>query len=202
AAVIGGMTSLPVAAAAAVGIGVIEELGAWQFSNSTYVDGLLLAVILIALLARRERVTRALETGIGRFRAIREVRPVPAELAQLPEIRIGSRAVQALVLLFALAPPLALRPSQQQLAALVIIYAVVAVSLVVLTGWSGHISLGHFAFVGFGAAATGTLVAVHGVDLFIALPVGALAGAVVAFLLGLPALRIRGPYLAVTTLAF
>ena len=117
-------------------------------------------------------------------------------------MRWGSRGLQLLVLLAALAYPVFTRPSQQQLAAVVAIYAIVAVSLVVLTGWSGHISLGHFALVGFGAAATGSLIAVHHVDLMYAVPAGELVGALVAFLIGLPALQIRGPYLAVSTLAF
>jgi branched-chain amino acid transport system permease protein len=93
-------------------------------------------------------------------------------------------------------------PSQTQLAGLVLIYAMVAVSLVVLTGWSGNISLGQFAFVGFGAAATGTLIQRHGWDLFAALPVACLVAAAVALVVGVPALRVRGPFLAVTTLAF
>ncbi len=202
AAVIGGMTDLPTTAVAAVGIGIAESLAVWTFSNAAYVDGVLLVVVLVVLLLRRERFSRALETGIGTFRAIREVRPVPSELRSLPEVKYGSWGLQALVIAFAVALPLMLRPSQQQLAALILIYAIVAVSLVVLTGWSGQISLGHFALVGFGGAATGVLLANHGVDLFLAIPAGAVVGGIVAMLVGLPALRIRGPYLAVTTLAF
>jgi branched-chain amino acid transport system permease protein len=202
AAVIGGMTSLPITAGAAVAIGVADALGAWHFHNGDYVNAMLLGVVLIALLVRREKFSRSFETGIGSFRAIQEVRPVPAELARLPEVRWGSRGLQVLVLVAAIAYPIFTRPSQQQLAAVVAIYAMVAVSLVVLTGWSGHISLGHFALVGFGAAACGSLIAVHHVDLMYAVPAGALVGALVAFLIGLPALQIRGPYLAVSTLAF
>lgn len=44
-----------------------------------------------------------------------------------------------------------------------------ALSLFVLTGWAGHISLGQFALVGFGAAATGVLYGRHGWDLMLAL---------------------------------
>src|SRR5207247_2024682 len=76
------------------------------------------------------------------------------------------------------------------------------VSLVILTGWAGQISLGHWAIVGFGAATTGILMSRHGVDLFLALPAGAVAGGLVSLVIGLPALRIGGLYLAVTTLAF
>jgi branched-chain amino acid transport system permease protein len=84
----------------------------------------------------------------------------------------------------------------------VAIYAIVALSLLVLTGWAGHISLGQFALVGFGGAATGVLYGRHGWDLLLAIPVGAVVSACVAVVIGLPALRIRGLFLAVTTLAF
>src|SRR5687768_6079200 len=78
----------------------------------------------------------------------------------------------------------------------------VAVSLVILTGWAGQISLRHWALVGFGAATAGILVSRHGWDLFLALPAAALAGGAVSLVIGLPALRMGGLYLAVTTLAF
>ncbi len=202
AAVLGGMESLPRTAFFAVALGVAGELGAWSFSNSTYVDALLLAVILGALLVQRERFSRAAETGIGTFRSLREVRPTPVELRTMPEVRWTRVGLIALGSLIAVGLPIVATPSQEQLAGLVLIYAMVAVSLVVLTGWSGNISLGQFAFVGFGAATTGTLVTRHGWDLFTALPVACLVAAAVALVVGLPALRVRGPFLAVTTLAF
>jgi branched-chain amino acid transport system permease protein len=74
--------------------------------------------------------------------------------------------------------------------------------LVVLTGWAGHISLGQVGFMGFGAATTGILVTEHGWDVFAALAAAALVAALVAVVLGIPALRISGPFLAVITLAF
>jgi branched-chain amino acid transport system permease protein len=85
---------------------------------------------------------------------------------------------------------------------LIYIYAIVAVSLVILTGWAGHISLGQFALVGFGAAGTAVLYGRHNWDFFAAMLVGIALSALVALIIGLPALRIRGPFLAVTTLAF
>src|SRR5207248_9839371 len=134
--------------------------------------------------------------------AVQEVRPIPSGLRRLREVRwgiTGSRmGVAALALLF----PVIASNSQNQLGALVLIYAIVAVSLVILTGWAGQISLGHFALVGIGAATTGTLLTKAGWDLFLAVPAAMAVTAGVAVLIGLPALRIRGPFLAVTTLAF
>jgi branched-chain amino acid transport system permease protein len=82
------------------------------------------------------------------------------------------------------------------------VYAIVALSLVVLTGWAGQISLGQFAIAGLGATVAGDLVSKTGADLLFALVAGATAGMLVAVLIGLPALRVRGLFLAVTTLAF
>ena len=202
AAVIASMTSIPVALVAAVGLGIAEQLGAWTFQNSTYVDAMLLGLILVTLLLRRERLTRASETGIGNWQAIRPVRPIPSELASLWEVRICRSGVRLGLLAFALALPLWISPARSQLASLVLIYAIVAVSLVVLTGWAGHISLGQVALMGFGGAVTGNLFANHGWDLFFSLAAGCVVSGCLALLIGIPALRISGPYLAVVTLAF
>jgi ABC-type branched-subunit amino acid transport system ATPase component/ABC-type branched-subunit amino acid transport system permease subunit len=83
-----------------------------------------------------------------------------------------------------------------------LIFGMAALSLVVLTGWSGTVSLGQMAIVGIGAIVAGDLVAHLDLDLFQALVVAGVAGGVASLLLGLPALRVRGLYLAVTTMAF
>src|SRR5205807_5916212 len=70
AAVIGGMESLPITFFAAIGLGIVQELGAWQFHTATYVDALLLVVILGVLLLRRDKFSRSLEIGIGTSKAV------------------------------------------------------------------------------------------------------------------------------------
>jgi len=85
--------------------------------------------------------------------------------------------------------------------ALVALTIVVGVGLNVLLGLAGQISLGHVGFYAIGAYATAILT-LKGLSFWIALPVaGAFAGAVGA-VLALPALRVRGPYLAMVTIAF
>lgn len=202
AAVLGRMESLPRAGLAAVALGIFQEAVVWNWSNTTMVDATLILVILGSLLFQRDVFSRAAETGIATWRAMREVRPVPAELASLPEVRFGFGAVKVAVLTGAVGLPLVASPSQTGAASLVLIYAIVAVSLFVLTGWAGHISLGQFALVGFGGATTAVLYGRHDWDIILATLAGIVVAALVALLLGLPALRIRGPFLAVTTLAF
>ena len=202
AAVIGRMERLPTTVVAAVSIGVFEELASSEFSNTNIVDALLVAVILGALLAQRDAFRRAVETGISSWKAVREVRPIPAELRRVPEVLWGGRILKVGLLVLAVTVPIWARPSQEQAMSLLLIYGIVAVSLLVLTGWAGQISLGQFAFVGIGGAATGTLYGTHGWDYLLAMPVGVALAAAVAAVVGLPALRVRGPFLAVTTLAF
>lgn len=202
AAVIARMENMAVAAVAALGIGVFESSTIWIFSNSTYSDALLVGVILFALILQRGHFSRFAETGISTWRALREVRPIPTELRSLPEVRWGLLGLWGLLGAFVLSFPVWASPGREQLASIIFIYAIVAVSLVVLTGWVGQISLGQWALVGFGGAATTVLVGRHSLDLFIALPTAMVVGAVVALVIGIPALRISGPFLAVTTLAF
>ncbi|HEX9695863.1 MAG TPA: branched-chain amino acid ABC transporter ATP-binding protein/permease [Actinomycetota bacterium] len=99
-------------------------------------------------------------------------------------------------------PPLSTQPSLVQAANLAGEYALIAMSLVILTGWVGQISLGQGAFVGIGAFATGLLAREAGIPFPLNLPIVVAVTAGVATLLGLVALRVRGLYLAVATLIF
>jgi ABC-type branched-subunit amino acid transport system ATPase component/ABC-type branched-subunit amino acid transport system permease subunit len=83
--------------------------------------------------------------------------------------------------------------------------AAAALSLNLLMGYAGQISLGQYSLLGVGAFVSGALTpasaASAGLPFVVALPAAALAGAGAAFLVGLPALRLRGLYLAVVTIA-
>lgn len=81
-------------------------------------------------------------------------------------------------------------------------FALIAISLVILTGWVGQISLGQATFVGIGAFTTGLLARELHIPFPVNLPLVAAGTAVVAAVLGLVALRVRGLYLAVATLIF
>jgi branched-chain amino acid transport system permease protein len=114
-----------------------------------------------------------------------------------------ARATVATVIAGAvLLPPLLASGVWNQRIALAAIYAIIGLSVNVLTGHAGQISLGHQAFVGIGAFMTAYLVSVSGVAFPAAVAFAAATGAVMAAALGLAALRIRGLYLALVTLAF
>ncbi|HZT66214.1 MAG TPA: ATP-binding cassette domain-containing protein [Acidimicrobiales bacterium] len=202
AAVIGRMESFSVAFVASLLIGVFQQAVFWSYPRSTTVEVALFLVVLIALLAQRKRISRTDDSGLGSYIAQRETRPIPAVLRKLPEVRIGRPVLLAVIGAAAVLVPLALSDSKRTLFAYIAIFGVIAISLVILTGWAGQISLGQFAFAGLGAGTTASLFVNRHLDLFVCLMAAAAAGAVTAVIIGVPALRLPGPFLAVTTLAF
>jgi branched-chain amino acid transport system permease protein len=80
-------------------------------------------------------------------------------------------------------------------------WAIVALGLNLLTGYNGQISLGHGAFVAIGGYTAAILMFDHGWPFWATIPVGGLITGAIGFLVGVPALRLTGPYLAVATLA-
>lgn len=110
--------------------------------------------------------------------------------------------ILALIAFTAVVPFLGLSSYIMRILILSGIYIILAVSLNLLTGYTGQVSLGHAAFYGIGAY-TSALLAMH---FNLSFPVTALAGGLVAaffgLLLGLPTLRLNGTYLSIVTLGF
>ena len=79
---------------------------------------------------------------------------------------------------------------------------IVVVGLNLLIGFAGQISLGHAAFYGLGSYFSGILTVNYGFPLWPAMLVGMLATGIVAYLIGYPALKLRGHYLVMATLGF
>ncbi|MFZ6003725.1 MAG: ABC transporter permease [Actinomycetota bacterium] len=201
AAVVARMESLPIAFAAGIGLGVMESIVRHNSSGSpTFNNVVFFVVILVALLAQRGKLSRAMLGDQG-FSFASVVKPTPPELRQLPEVRWAKVALVALSVALLVFVPQTFGRSSQLLAVFAVAAAITGVSLVVLTGWGGHISLGQFAFLGIGAVVAGNLIEAR-VDLMLALVAAGAAGGIAALVVGLPALRIRGLFLAVTTLAF
>jgi branched-chain amino acid transport system permease protein len=186
---------------AAVGLGIIEQAIVWDTGGSTTIPPILFLIVVLALLLQR-RGERARTDEQSQWVATSDVRPVPDELRHLPEVRWLGRGIGIGLLVTFLALPAIIPESRINLVGVIVIYAMVAVSLVVLTGWAGQVSLGQVAFMGLGAAIGGWVTTTQGWDITIALLVAGIAGAVIAMVIGLPALRMPGLYLAVVTLAF
>jgi branched-chain amino acid transport system permease protein len=106
------------------------------------------------------------------------------------------------ILTVALAVPLALEQTDSQRWSLAVIYAIVALSLNVLIGYAGQISLGHQGFLGVGAFTSAYVVTSLGQPFLAGVLAGVLVGALASLLMGVVALRVRGLYLALVTLSY
>jgi branched-chain amino acid transport system permease protein len=84
---------------------------------------------------------------------------------------------------------------------IIVIYAIAILSLNILTGASGQVSLGHSAFFAVGAYACGIMMEHANIPYPIAIPIAGVICFIVGFLFGFPALRLKGVYLALATFA-
>ncbi len=202
AAVVGRLEKIGATLVGGLGVGVLIFASIASTGTNNVASALMLVVILLALLLQRGTVSRAYDAGVATWQNVKRFRPVPLELRSLPEVRRAGAAIGlGLVAVLVLLPFVVSHPYLPSLAVLPL-YGIVAVSLVILSGWAGQISLGQFGLVGMAAAVSGGIVAEHNIDFFLAMGIGIAAGAVTAMVIGIPALRIGGMYLAVTTLAF
>ncbi|MFN8020251.1 MAG: ABC transporter permease [Acidimicrobiales bacterium] len=200
--VVGRMTELVTVVTTAVAFGVLETAVTFGADSAVQGQAVVAGTVLAVLLLRRRSATRAELEETSSWRQASEVRPVPSAMRRLPEVRITRWVSGVLCAAVLLALPFGLSTAQSIKATSVLAFGVVGVSLVVLTGWAGQVSLGQMAFVAWGGAVTAASTDAWGVDPLVAFALAAGTGGLVACAVGLPALRFRGLYLAVTTLAF
>jgi branched-chain amino acid transport system permease protein len=199
---IGRMTNLTLIGLSAAALGVLELGVQWNASSPLLIDPILAAVIGVALVVQRRRQGRAGDEESSGWQAADEVRPVPSVLRRETEVKLVRGIGGAVLLGAVLALPHLLSVDRSLKASAVVIYAILALSLVVLSGWAGQVSLGQVAFFAIGAVVAAKANVEHDADLIVSLLLAALVGGVVALLVGLPALRRGGLHLAVTTFAF
>jgi len=218
AAVIAGMVSFPRALAAGVAIGVVQAHVQFVFINQGGLIDFLLFVLVAVAVAFQSRGS-AEEAGSFSFSARR--RPIPERLREIWWVRGLSTTALGLLLAIALVLPyLVTRPSRHLLYASILAFAICALSMTIVTGWAGQLSLGQMAFAGIGALfAAGfnrglTLgvgigdrweffsVTFPRVPYLVSMLLAAGMAAATAALIGLGALRVKGLLLAVTTFAF
>jgi len=118
-----------------------------------------------------------------------------------PGLFFEQRVVVAVVFLLLLISPPFLSSFLLTLLTQALIYAILAMSLDIILGYTGLASLGHAAYFGVGAYSVGILATKHGAGFWITLPVGVLLTVTVAAIFGLVALRATGVYFLMITLA-
>lgn len=216
AAVIAGMASFPRTVVAGVGLGIADAVLRFNFPDQA---GLIDFVVFLAVVVAVFLQTRARDTETATFSFAPRVRPVPERLRQIWWVRNLPGLAGVLAFAVAAAVPLVVsEPSRHLLYTQILLFAVAAMSLAVLTGWSGQLSLGQMAFAGvgamFAAAANRGIeldvgwgdarldLHLDGVNWVVSILLGSAFAALVAVVVGAGALRVRGLLLAVSTFAF
>jgi ABC-type branched-subunit amino acid transport system ATPase component/ABC-type branched-subunit amino acid transport system permease subunit len=192
AALVGGFRSFPITFCGGLLIGILESEVAYlqvRLGPSVTLSGLAVSVPFVVIIVvlvvrgralplRGEASERPPEVGTGR---IRTTIVIPAALVVL-----GSTWLLSTQLVDAFTTTCAI--------------AIVLLSIVVVTGYAGQLSLAQFALGGMGAWIAAKLVADHGMSFELAMVLGVLGAIPIGVIVGLPALRTRGVNLAVVTL--
>ncbi len=200
--VIGRLEHLPTIVATASVLGLLESGVQWNSESPYAAYPIMAAVMFAVLLVQRPGTTRRDNDATSSWRGAEEVRPLDAAALADPWINTMRWVLVAVVVMMVTLVPVVLRVDYVLKASALLAFTVIGLSLVVLTGWAGQISLGQMGIVAIGAATSATCTDRWNLDLSLGLIVGALAGSLAAFAVGVPALRLRGLYLAVTTFAF
>ena len=203
AAAFGAFVSMPWAIGGGVALGVVYQLVVGATLNSSTADFVVFALVLVVILARGRAIGQVFAVSgapVPERAAIR----MPAALREAGWVRhyrwwLGAGAL----LLASVFPrlPYFRGQGEQFSLALLLVYALIGVSLTILVGWAGQVSLGQFALLGLGGYLAARWISQGWTVLGLILVVGSI-GAAVSVLIGLPAVRVRGLTLVVTTVGF
>ena len=198
-AVLARMNNLPLAMAGGIGLGVVEQLLLWNKPQSGLVEVALFVIILVTLLFQKQRGGRDEEKGS--WAAVQALRPIPDALRQLWLVRNLGFLFAGVCVAIAVALPLFVTNSTSITFVSIMSFAIVGLSVGIVTGLGGQLSLGQFA-IGAGGAWASFEVSSRTGNFALSFLYAGLAGAAISLVIGLPALRIRGLFLTVTTLSF
>ena len=210
-ALIARMRSLPMTIVGGLAVGLFEKFVQGNTTDRAIVDMFLFVGVLVGVLFMSRR-----SLGQEKWSLSPRVKAIPSRLEHIWIIRrlphIGFALMFAVL---AIIPLFADSASATFLWTNVVIFAIAAMSLTVLIGWTGQLSLAQFAFVGLGGLVLVALINGHDIPVPFnwfdwslelswgwALLAGTAAGVLSALAIGIPALKVKGFFLAVATLAF
>ena len=201
AAMVGRMKSFGWTLIGGLGAGLIDRLlMSWSLSGDMPA-GSNIAVLFLVLLVVLFTTGRSVAMSDGGWQLNVKARTARAELTRHPLYRgITVGGILSLVSLAAIVPWLLDKPSDVLKFSIVPIYLIVALSVTVVTGWGGQLSLGQFGFVALGSYST--IYFSHELPYWVSIFIGVAFGIGAALVIGIPALRVKGLYLAVITLGF
>lgn len=214
AAALASLVSFPRAMAAGIAVGVGEALLRFNFfEQAGLVEFIMFLGVLVAVIFQSRG-----EDEVTAYRFAPNVRPIPEHLSSLWRYKhMGRIAISAAFLFGAVLvflPGITDLPTRHQLYARMLALALCGLSVTVITGWAGQLSIAQMSFAGVGALLAAALHRGLTFDLLgtryefvetpyvLTLPIAALGGALLAFIVGLGSLKVRGLYLGVTTFVF
>jgi branched-chain amino acid transport system permease protein len=173
-------------------LGVGESFGSAIFGN-TYRQMISFVVLILILMFRPsglfgERSALSMDPGFGGFFAAGRA------------FELRGRWWTAIVVVAFLLPTVLDEPYLFRVLAVALIFSILALSLTLVAGQAGQVSLGHAGFFGIGAYASALLTTQAGWSPWLGLPAGALLAGVIGAFITYPALRVRGHYVAIATL--
>lgn len=196
--VIARFESLGMVILASIVLSIVNEAVQVAFRSPAWMNVAYVVLIGAILLSRSESTTRVERDNTSGDDMVREVPAMPQELMGLETVANYRRFGVIVGIVAVLAAPVILGSGSISMLIEIYVFALVALSIYIITGWAGYVSFGQFGFALVGA----WVAAKTGLPFLLALPVGVLAGVVVSVVLGIPAMRLRGLYLAIATIAF
>jgi ABC-type branched-subunit amino acid transport system permease subunit len=203
AALIGGLTSLPGAIIGGLVVGIGEAVISGVFRETIGAADIVFFLAVVVMLAfRPQGLFGEREETEDKVAFVPPLRDLPLRLRNTPFPTAVTGVAIMTAVTFAVAISAVTGSAVNDRLTSVAVFAMVGVSLTVLMGHTGQISLGHWALVGVGAFAAANLHGRLGVPFALTVPLVFAIGMVVSLAIGLPALRIKGLYLAVVTVTF
>lgn len=206
AAVFGGLRSIPLTFAGGLLLGVLQQvLAGYLPTDSVFASGLrpsLPFVVLLALLLFWPLLRRSRDEG-DPLAGVDPPPPAPAAVQRSATMTTFTRGFAVFVIVgFVLVALFGLDDFWLLIVTQAVIYSIIFLSITVITGMGGTVSLCQATFAAVGALTTAQLVDNLGLPVLTTILIGTLVAAAVGALVALPALRLEGIYLSLATLAF
>ncbi len=201
AAMFGRMRSFGLTVVGGIVVGVLDALFVTWAQTGEVPTGSNVFAVFVLLLVLMLLAGRSAGMGSDDWSLTPRLKAASEELRAHPLYKASTLVGVGVLVLGALLLPTFLdKPTDFLRFSVIPIYLIVALSATVLTGWGGQLSLGQFGFAAIGGYAT--VYFAQDLPYLAGLLLGAAVGVVVALIIGIPALRIKGLFLAVVTLGF
>lgn len=202
AATITGFDSVGKAFGVGIALGVVDQLAFVWTGQAGLTDLVLFIAVMMALLTRRDVLRKATSAAESAPDTGEPIRQLPVSVTTHPRWRTATSLTRALAVAIFVILPFVLPSADTYFIAATAILCASVISVTVLTGWAGQLSIGQWAIAGVGGLLGMRLYSVAGVPFWLAFVLAVAIGGAAAVVVGLPALRLQGVELAVVTLAF